>query len=50
MRSRVVGLKGAGRTKDAAIAADRMFAEFGNADDKLVAGQIGVVRKVRTTL
>ena len=50
MRNKVVGLKGAGRIKDAAAAADQMLSEFGKSDDKQIADQVGVVRKLRTTL
>jgi tetratricopeptide (TPR) repeat protein len=50
MRNKVVGLKGAGRSKDAAVAADRMLAEFDKSGDKLIAEHVSAVRQIRTTL
>ncbi len=50
MRNKVIGLRGAGRTKDAAAAADTMIAEFADATDKAIVEQVAAVRRVRAAL
>ncbi|MEO6012650.1 MAG: TIR domain-containing protein [Devosia sp.] len=50
MRNKVAGLNNAGRLKDAAVAADRMLAEFGSSSDLQIAENAAAVRKMRTTL